>query len=555
MTGMGARAHGVAIAAVLGAAAALLFSRLGAVYLWQDEALTAILGERMMRHGKPLSWDGVNVVTQDNFAAEDFASIDGRTGSAEAAIGYFKARGDFKEDTTWVLHPWGQFLAAGLSLAALGHGTWQARLPFALAAFCTVLLLYMYAARAFASRSVALVAALLLTGNSYWILHARQCRYYALSSLALLLSVAAWDRWQRGGRFGAAAFAAAGFFYFQVEFGSFFPSMAVLAALAVAAAWPRPLRALRVFAALAAAVAPFAWYYELYGRRFASLISWRTRFVGNLFNMNQYLVALPIVAVGAWMLWRRRDVLPARQREVLVATVALIAVMLVWVPSVAPFHYHRYIVQLTPLAALLVAWTAGQIADRCAPSWRTPALAGCIALAALSALPSWPVTAAILAIEYPDQFDGSLAESVTRSELLDAGREIFEERPDPNRATVEFLQARLRSGDEVITNYEDFPLMFYTGARIRGGISAFRVEDRSAPPARFLVLRKSVPFGYWPVYRREARRWKWRFSGAGGPDVPFGNNPDPSVVGRQALDRELVIGEFAGEADLPAAAR
>ncbi|MGE5049005.1 MAG: glycosyltransferase family 39 protein, partial [Deltaproteobacteria bacterium] len=441
---MNARAHLIAIAVVLSAAAALLFSRLGAVYLWQDEALTAILGERMMRYGKPLSWDGVNVLTQDNFAAEDFSTIDRRTGSADAGIRYFKARGDFKEDTTWVLHPWGQFLAAGLSLAALGHGTWQARLPFALAGLCTVLLLYLYAARAFASRRVALVAALLLTVNSFWILHARQCRYYALSSLALLMTFAAWDRWQRRGRFGAAAFVAAGFFYFQVEFGSFFPTMAVLAVLSVRAAWPRPRSALGVFAALAAAVAPFAWYYELYGRRFASLISFRTRFVGNLFNMNQYVVALPIVAAGAWMLWRRRDVLSPRQREVLVATVALVAVMLVWVPSVAPFHYHRYIVQLTPLAALLVAWTAGQVADLCAPSWRAPALAGCIAFAAVSALPSWPVTAAILAIEYPDQLDGSLAESVTRSELLDAGREIFEQRPDPNRATVEFLLPRLR---------------------------------------------------------------------------------------------------------------
>ncbi|HEY6912999.1 MAG TPA: hypothetical protein VI356_26705, partial [Myxococcales bacterium] len=361
--------------------------------------------------------------------------------------------------------------------------------------------------------------------------------------------------WQRGKRFGALAFVASGFFYFQVEFGSFFPSMAVLAVLAVRAAWPRPWKALGAFAALAAALAPFAFYYELYGRRFASLISFRTRFVGNLFNMNQYVVALPIAAAGAWMLWRRRNALSPRQRDVLLATVALVAVMLVWVPSVAPFHYHRYIVQLTPLAALLVAWTAAQIADLCAPAWRAPALAACIAFAGLSALPSWPVTAAILAIEYPDQLDGSLAESVTRSELLDAGREIFEPRPDPNRATADFLLQRLRPGDEVVTNYEDFPLMFYTGARIRGGISAFRVEDRSAPPARFLVLRKSVPFGYWPVYRREARRWKWRFSGSGGPDVPFGNNPDPSVVGRQLLEKELVIGELAGEADSPAAER
>ena len=82
-------------------------------------------------------------------------------------------------------------MAAAASLALLGHGTVAARAPFALAALGTILLLYLLARRTFEDRWIATASAALLVANAYWILHMRQCRYYALSSLALLLSVAA----------------------------------------------------------------------------------------------------------------------------------------------------------------------------------------------------------------------------------------------------------------------------------------------------------------------------------------------------------------------------
>jgi hypothetical protein len=70
--------------------------------------------------------------------------------------------------------------------------------------------------------------------------------------------------------------------------------------------------------------------------------------------------------------------------------------------------------------------------------------------------------------------------------------------------------------------------MFYTDARVRGGIPAFRVEDRSRPPPRFAVVRRSALFLPWNVYRRELDRWRWTELPSGAPDVPFGNSPDPN---------------------------
>src|SRR5207244_11166030 len=103
-----------------------------------------------------------------------------------AALRYDVARGDFREDTAWTAQPWGQFVAAGASLAAFGRSTGAARAPFALAGLATVLLLFWYARTQFEDRLLACLAAGPLLANIFWLLHARQSRYYALSSLLLV---------------------------------------------------------------------------------------------------------------------------------------------------------------------------------------------------------------------------------------------------------------------------------------------------------------------------------------------------------------------------------
>ena len=56
----------------------LLFWHLGEKYLWQDEAQTAVLAERMLLYGRPIAYDGKNLITIDDFAAEDASDIDER---------------------------------------------------------------------------------------------------------------------------------------------------------------------------------------------------------------------------------------------------------------------------------------------------------------------------------------------------------------------------------------------------------------------------------------------------------------------------------------------
>ena len=512
------------------------------MYLWQDEAATAVLAERMLQYGRPLAYDGRNLITMDSFSDEDPATIDARIGNPAAELEYLVRRRDFKADGTWVGQPWGQFVVAALSLSLLGRGTAAARAPFAAAGILTVLLLYSFARRLFEDRTVALLAAGLLVANALWIAHSRQCRYYALSSLCLLAAVAAFTRWQRRAAWSAPVFVAIGWVYFQCDYGSFFPAMAVLFAVALASSWPRVTRPLVTFGILGALIAPFAVYYGILGRVRNPSASFDDRVLATLFNVNQYIIAFPLLAVAVWLLWRRWTVIPEVAREVLVVSLLMIAALAIWVPLVAPHPFHRYVVELTPLASLVAAWAlcevARSLASRTGRAWsRNVFLAAGAALTIFTGLLSVPGTLAVVQ-HYRDP--------IVRPEFLGLFREIFCWRPDPNRDVIEVLAPMLRPGDEILVNYEDIPFMFYTHARIRGGVAAFRVEDETASPPRFLVLRRTVPFVHWPVFNRVRDRYLWRELPTDAPDLPFGNNPDPTFFPLPQSPYKVIVAERVG---------
>ena len=82
---------------ILGAIASLLlFWNLGARYLWQDEAACAVLAERLVEHGRPLGYDGRNLITMDEFRPEEAAGVERRVSDADTALRFFVDKGDFK---------------------------------------------------------------------------------------------------------------------------------------------------------------------------------------------------------------------------------------------------------------------------------------------------------------------------------------------------------------------------------------------------------------------------------------------------------------------------
>jgi hypothetical protein len=294
------------------AAAVLLLWRLTDTYLWQDEANTAVLAVRLLEHGKPLAYDGRNLISDDNYVAMDPKTIEERTHDGRRAFEDCVRRGVLKADGMWTFHPWGQFVLAASSIALLGRTTLAARLPFALAGLATVFALYWLVFRVCRSSLMATVACALLTLNVYWVLHGRQARYYSLTSLFLVLTLLAYVRWQQGARFGAPVFVAMAWCWFQVDYGTVWPVFGILFLDAIVHAlradWRSAWKPVTAGLALLGAIVPFLFFYRLSHRQSGLLGTWPHRFHGALFNINEYVVPAVVVLAALVVLavrWRR----------------------------------------------------------------------------------------------------------------------------------------------------------------------------------------------------------------------------------------------------------
>lgn len=513
---------------------AWLSIRLDARYLWQDEAMTAVLGERMIKYGKPLAYDGHNLITVDLQNNQEEAAFPAQTVSANKAVEYYTNRGDFKSDTTWIGHPWGQFLASGISTHLLGKTTFAARLPFILAAVLTIMILAEWIERAFKNHVITLIAVLLLLGNVFWFVHVRQCRYYSLSSLFVLMSMRCYWSWLQGSLWGAAGMIVSTLLLFNSDFGTYWPLMAALFTYAWIDRGKSPTSIITTFTLSGLAMLPFFFFYEIHREIFdrlkASTVSLPLRFLGETFQVNQYVIPTVVIAFAIYLMPNRNDPSFRSERRVL-EPILLFAAMLIIVQSiVVPYPFHRYIVSLTPLAVIVVAWTLITGAKRLSPSVAASsgiALAGALILI-VSPILSSPVSSFLPSKVQPQKGIGLFVRpelAYLKSEIL--GTTLV----DPNRATIEFLKERLKPGDEVLINYEDMPAMFYLDANIRGGAPCFRVGERNGPPPRFVIIRRTAQFFpyQWKVVEKFVNQCRLKQIKAGIPDTPWGNCPDPFI--------------------------
>lgn len=134
----------------------LLFYNLDDRLLWGDEAETALLAVNITKTGLPKVTDGKNEITLYGMGIDSNA------------------------DQIWIHRPFLDQYVTALSFLAFGKNTFAARFPFALVGFLTIALLAFVAYRIYNDHSLALMATLLLGTNIVFLLHARQCRYYAI---------------------------------------------------------------------------------------------------------------------------------------------------------------------------------------------------------------------------------------------------------------------------------------------------------------------------------------------------------------------------------------
>jgi hypothetical protein len=232
--------------------------------------------------------------------------------------------------------------------------------------------------------------------------------------------------------------------------------------------------------------------------------------------MNHYVIPAIALIAAVLLLFRQGRRVAGAERRLVSLSLLILFALLVWVPTAAPVAYVRYVVMAAPAGCIVIAW----LVVRGLASWRPIARWATVAILLFTpwlSLPLDPV--AQRPVWRPNV--------IVRPEFERLLGEVFVPRPDPNRAVVEWLRQHASPGDEILVNYEDAPLMYYLPNPIRGGIAAFRVEDHAKGPPRFAVLRRTVQFVHWPVFMREASRYEWEAVTIDGPDVTWGNNPDP----------------------------
>lgn len=495
-----------------------LFWNLSERYLWQDEAACAVLGTRLFEHGRPLGYDGTNLITMDTSQAEEAATVQERARDAASGVAYFTERGDFKQDTTWIGQPWGSMFVAGLSLELFGRSNFAARAPFALFGLATALLVVASVRRRIGTRE-AWIAGAYLAANVWWLLHSRQCRYYSLATFLQLATLLTYLRWQDGGRHGAKLFALCAGLWFHTDFGSFWPTLGVLGAHALITRRVPAKDRLAAFAAVGLVAASGAWYYELFGRLKPATTSAGERIGAFFLSFNQYQLPLLFLAAVPFALLRSKRAVPERTtlaRDLGLAALVIVA-QLVWVSAVTPFPFYRYVVSTTPLAAFALAGLCAALLPGARLGLPRLALA---ALVILTPLPAWTASWAFPASRWKEPF------SLLRPEFPALAAQWSDDGPDPNRAVVELLRERLRPGDEILCNYEDVPLMHYLDSPVRGGLPCFRVDERPLP--KYFVLRASlVQADQVKLFQDAMNAAAWRPLPIDCADIAWGNNPDP----------------------------
>ena len=467
---------------LLAAAAVLLLTNLGNIYLWQDEAETALLSQRLGAYGLPMAFDGRNLIRQ--------APMDVQ----------------YTQDYIWVYHPWLPFFLTAASLAFLGPTALAARLPYALAGIATILLFYSSVRYHFRDKRIAMLGAVFLLLCVPFALHARQCKYFAFAALFTVATLDAYLRLRhhRPAGFARPYFVLAGFCLFQSNFGAFVPLMAALAVhfLLSRPDWPEIRRMALVIMILVLFLLPWAIYLQTWARgRFSFDVY---RFVGHLVHYVVYITGwvfpwpLVLAFVYFWVRGRRALGLVRSEVSALNLYLVVVIVTVVFLSEGFIWMYFSYIVQLVPLLTVPLALIVCKFVDR----YRLPGYALVVLLVATNTLHLFPYAiplaqefrwASLAPRKYLAETDALIADAGrVRFDLADYVYELTHDYDGPNEGIVLFLQEYASPGDMVVANYGELPVAFYTGLDIAGGLSGFRLESVEQP--EWVINRAHGPY-------------------------------------------------------------
>ena len=462
----------------------LLFKNLDNIYLWQDEAETALLAESILNHGYPRAWDGKSIITQN-------------------------AEKDFNEHYVWTWSPWLQLYITACSFWLFGTHTFSARFPFVLIGIASICFLYFFALKLYGNRRIAQTSALLMATSIPFLLHARQCRWYMAALFSTIWLLYAYIKLQRHEKHGILHFTLSSVVLFFSNYLVYLSLMGGVMLHYLYCQWQdftKPALKPMLIASASSLIVILPWIvysrawdksnpFEEYKLPLVSRVL--LIFLKNMLNINNFIFPLLFTAAIGWILLNRGKG-DAEMNRVNTILILLIIFCTIVVLSAMPWMYFRYLIALVPLSCLLL----GLIIDK---------------IMFFSKALSYGV---IVLLIFTNVFSLTLPPYTIRFDFLNYLYEITHDYDGPNEGIVSYLAKHGKPGQLVITNYGQLPIMFYTDLRAIG----FGQDPRTSEQADWIIIRRGR--GYQTYLRSLCTHYQAITIDY--PDIPWENMPDPS---------------------------
>jgi len=493
-----------ALICLLALAALFIFSNLGSVYLWEDEAETALVAKTVVSNGIPKISDGMNYFYQEQ----------------GKRVGY----GDI-----WAWTPWLQFYVAAPCVKFLGSREWALRVPFATAGFFSVILLFWISRKLF-DRPTAIFATTLLITCVPFLLYVRQCRYYAFVILGTLMAAGSLLIPREHKKLFNLSLFLALLIIFHANYIAWFGIVfAISCWVFIQRTFSTRSSTLTTLALSFAVNLPWFFLFkplhEKTGEWSADIFLESLIFYAE--SLNHYVAPFILLLIIPLILWAGRKKmqetrLSGLQKDSILFFVLLI-IFTIGFSLLGPARVFRYLVGIIPVVILLFALLFAKL-------WQKNRI---ISIALLGILIGsnflnvffYPMLSSV----FPTA--SRHLKSALSSPLLSYIQELAQPPQGTIKKIADYLNAHAAPHDFAIATYGDLPLMFYTKLRMIGGLSFEALEE--AKNADWVIARKvliSDEDARVMVYLIDNLPWeRYEKIDLGQTDFPWDNIPEPSA--------------------------
>lgn len=461
-----------------------LFTNLGNIYLWTDEAETGFLARNLLTYGYPRASDGTNIVQ---------------------ITGQWNHFGQYDKRYLWTVQPWLPFYITAASFALLGISTFTARLPFAIFGLGNILLTYVLTQKLFQNKTISRISTTLLAFSVPFLLHMRQCHYYALLPFFTLCLIISYLNFIEQKRFSSAGIIISATLLFHSNYGAFISILGAIGLHYLIFHFKRENinKVLLVVIPTCLLSLPFLIFMKplshvtkLTAENLRHQIEFYIR------TINKYVFPIAFFAVvSTFRYFKAKDIpfsgLSGKKSKLWFIVLVIFAgiFLLIFVEQ----RIFRYMIHIVPLLYVLQGIILA--------NWFKK---------------SRLLTSVVLIILISSNFFNN---PKIKFPIYDFIWEISHDYDGPNEGIVEFLNANAKEGEQVKVPYADRPILFYTNGLLVEYEGNF--EKNETFPEWIIPRRYWVSQNFWtsPYYQKILSSYEKIELDC--PDLQWGNRPEP----------------------------